>query len=203
MNRRNPNRRRAPGRNSRSVMALAADSASACSWRRRETALELSDWRIRAPSVPASSRSSRARPTRERRSRHRVDPGPPMGIVRRPVPWTELAIRVAAQSSLTRDAANRAPSMPTPPAKLRTTRSTKDPMTIRKWRRRSRGPADSRRREGRPPRRSDHRDQDRPAPGSSGARASPARRPTGREEPAARLRTTTRTLKPVPPVTRR
>ena len=45
----------APGKNKRSVIALAADSASACSCRRREPALALSDWRIRAPSVPASS----------------------------------------------------------------------------------------------------------------------------------------------------
>ena len=47
---------KAPGRNRRSVIALAADSASACSCRRRETALALSDWRIRALSVPANSR---------------------------------------------------------------------------------------------------------------------------------------------------
>ena len=54
MNRRNPSSNRAPGRKSRSVMAFAADSASACSCRRNDAARAVRDWRILAPSVPAS-----------------------------------------------------------------------------------------------------------------------------------------------------
>ena len=52
MNRRNPRSNRAPGRKSRSVMAFAADSASACSCRRNDAARAVRDWRILAPSVP-------------------------------------------------------------------------------------------------------------------------------------------------------
>ena len=41
MKRRNPRSRSAPGKKSRSVTALAVDSASACSWRRSEAAPRL------------------------------------------------------------------------------------------------------------------------------------------------------------------
>ncbi len=128
-----PSSNKVPGKKSRSVMALAALSASACSCRRIDTALALRDCRTRAPSVPAScsvadnsinSGTASSRPNSLSAS-HAVSP---VSRARS----NAFDIRFAAQSELTADADNRLPSIPAPPARLRTTRSTYDPTTIRK-----------------------------------------------------------------------
>jgi len=130
--------RRAPGKNSRSVIEFAALSASACSCRRNEAARADRACRIRAPSVPASpsvaaSSVSSATPHRSPRRPSASQGESPLSLAR----WSTRAIRVEAQSELTDAAACNAPSMPTPPARLRTTRSTNDPTTTLKCRRRS------------------------------------------------------------------
>ena len=118
-------------------MALAADSASACSWRRNDAPLAVSDWRILAPSVPASctvvdsstsSGTSSSTPTAASAVQGATPPSRACSKA--------CAIRRAAQSGVTWEAAKSAPSIPTPPARLSTTRSTKDPITTRKCRRR-------------------------------------------------------------------
>ena len=76
-------------------MALAADSASACSWRRNDAERAVNESRILAPSVPASwtvvasSTSSGTRSSRPRASRASQGAAPLSRAVRRvrPIRW--------------------------------------------------------------------------------------------------------------------